>query len=231
MAIFKITVEGSHESVHTTRVPLRSNPILWLAKVIEEIESMDSELNFKDWNRLIPQRPSLQIGIISGGDFFNRLPTSCYLVGTARWDTNETFAEVAKHLRHRLDRLEHRIHSKYDYRAKLNLEVDLIREACEVPEQEDFVRRAIKVASFVTGRPYGVSGWRAVYDLSIFYLIAGIPTIGFGPILPYDSTGHSDNESVSLENLMIMSKFYAALALDYCHASQPVPANRYSSKI
>lgn len=191
-------------------------PILWLGKVIDEIEDLDAELNQKDWNHLIPQRPPVQLGIVSGGDFFNRLPASCELVGTIRWDPGETLNDVTKHLGDRLNRVEQRIWSKYDSKVRLNLQLDLIREAYEVSEHEDFVQQALRAASFVTGKEYGVSGWRMAYDLSIFSQIAGISTIGLGSILPSDSTGHSDNESVSIENLETMAKIYAALALDYC---------------
>lgn len=219
MAIFKVRVEGPTGSVHTTMAPLRSNPILWLGKILEEIESIDNELNLKEWNRLIPQRPSIQLGIVAGGGFYNRLPAACELVGTVRWDPEETVAEVTRHLRERLSRVEHRLWNKYDSQVRLQLEVDLIREACEVPENENFVQQAVRAAGFVTGKRYAVSGWRAVYDLSIFYRIAGIPTVGLGPILASDSTGHSDNESVSAENLETMAKIYAALALSYCEVA------------
>lgn len=50
------------------------------------------------------------------------------------------------------------------------------------------------------------------YDLSIFSQIAGIPTVGFDCILLSDSTGHSDNESVSIENLKTMARVYCEVA-------------------
>jgi acetylornithine deacetylase/succinyl-diaminopimelate desuccinylase-like protein len=216
LAIFKVRIEGPEDSFHTATVPLRSNPIIWLGKVIEEVECVDAELNLKDWNRLIPQRPSIQLSIVSGGDFYNRLPISCELLGTVRWDPGETVSDVTERLKERLRRVEHRLWNKYDSRVRLSLEVDLVREGCEIPENEDFVQQAVKAASFATGRRYEVSGWRQAYDLSIFYRIAGIPTIGFGSVLPSDSTSHSNNESVSIENLETMARVYAALALEYC---------------
>jgi len=219
LAIFKVTVESPAGSVHTATAPLRSNPILWLGKVIEEIENIDAELNLRDWNRLIPQRPSIQVGMVSGGDFFNRLPASCELVGTIRWDAGETVTDVTRRLRERLNRVEHRIWNKYDSQVRIHLQVDLVREAYGISEHEDFVQQAISAASFVTGKPYVVSGWRMAYDLSIFSRIGGIPTVGFGSILPSDSTGHSNNESISIENLETMAKVYAALALRYCEVA------------
>jgi acetylornithine deacetylase/succinyl-diaminopimelate desuccinylase-like protein len=126
---------------------------------------------------------------------------------------------VTRHLNERLQRLEQQIGSEYDSQLRLHVEVDLVREACEVPKHDDFVQQAVRAASFVTGKDYGVSGWRMAFDLSIFHRMGGIPTVGFGPFLASDSTSHSDNESVSIDNLETMARMYAALALNYCQTT------------
>jgi len=216
LAIFTVSVTGPEVSVHTTRVPLRSNPILWTAELIKEIQLMDEELNAVEWHPLIPQRPSLQLGIVQGGDFYNRLPTLCELVGTIRWDPNEAFATVTGRFETRLGRLKQRLQHKYDPSVELSLNMDLIRDSCEVPKDEKIVKSVQRAVKTVTGKDAQVSGARYVTDLSIMYKEAGIPTVCYGPFLPSDSSAHSDIESVSIKNLETVSKAYLALALDFC---------------
>jgi len=216
LAIFTISVTGPEVSVHTTRVPLRSNPILWTAELIQEIQLMDEELNAVEWHPLIPQRPSLQLGILRGGDFYNRLPTLCELVGTIRWDPNENFNTVNRRFENRLGRLKQRLSKGYDSSVELSLNMDLIRDSCEVPREEKIVKSVQRAVKTVTGKDVEVSGARYVTDLSIMYREAGVPAVCYGPFLPSDFPVHSDIESVSIKNLEIVSKVYLALALDFC---------------
>jgi len=216
LAIFTVSVKGPEVSVHTTRVPLRSNPILWTAELIKEIQLVDEELNVVGWHPLIPQRPCLQLGIVRGGDFYNRLPTLCELVGTIRWDPNEEFNTVTRRLEARLGKLKQRLRHKYDPSVKLSLNMDLIRDSCEVPREEEIVKSTQRAVKTVTGKDAEVSGARYVTDLSIMYREAGVPTVCYGPFLPSDSLAHSDIESVSIRNLETVSKVYLALALDFC---------------
>jgi len=216
LAIFTVSVTGLEVSVHTTRVPLRSNPVLWTAELIKDVHLMDEELNAVEWHPLIPQRPCLQLGIVRGGDFYNRLPTLCELVGTVRWDPDEDFNTVNRRFEARLGRLKQRLRHKYDPSVNFSLNMDLIRDSCEVPREEKIVRSTQRAVKTVTGKDVEVSGARYVTDLSIMYREAGVPTVCYGPFLPTDSSVHSDIESVSIRNLETVSKVYLALALDFC---------------
>jgi len=216
LAIFTVSVTGPEVSIHTTRVPLRSNPILWTAGLIREIQLMDEELNAVEWHPLITQRPCLQLGIVGGGDFYNRLPTLCELVGTIRWDPGEDVNGVAKKFGYRLERLKQRLRKEYDSSVELLLKMDLIRDSCEVPREEKIVRSMQRAVKAIIGRDVEVSGARYVTDLSIMCREAGVPTVCYGPFLPSNSLAHSDIESVSIRNLATVSKVYLALALDFC---------------
>ncbi len=216
LATFTVSVTGPEVSVHTTRAPLKSNPILWTAELVKEIQLMDEELNTVEWHPLIPQRPCLQLGIVRGGDFYNRLPTLCELVGTIRWDPDEDFDAVTRRFEARLKKLKQRLRKEYDSSVELSLNMDLIRDSCEVPRDEKIVQSMQRAVKTVTGKDAEVSGARHVTDLSIMYREAGVPTVCYGPFLPLDFLAHSDMESVNIKNLETVSKVYLALALDFC---------------
>jgi len=216
MAIFTITTSSPKGTLHTTTVPLRSNPILWMSEAIREIRAFDEELASKPWNPLIPQRPSAQLGIMSGGDFFNRLPSECRLTGTIRWDPGEDAHIVETRLQSRLSRLENRLWHSLDENAKFKLEMDLVRDSYEIPEDSEIVRSTQAAIKEARGKDVGVSGIRGVGDPPILNGEAGVPTVFYGPFDFAKMTAHSDNEWISVEDLAISSKVYLSLALRYC---------------
>lgn len=71
-------------------------------------------------------------------------------MGTIRWDPEGTANDVEKRLRDRFAKVQQRICSKYDSSVGLGLQFDMIRDACEVSEHDDFVQQALRAASFVT---------------------------------------------------------------------------------
>jgi acetylornithine deacetylase/succinyl-diaminopimelate desuccinylase-like protein len=216
MAIFTIRTSSPKGTVHTTTVSLRSNPILWISELVRELHAFDEELNSKPWNPLIPQRPSVQLGIVHGGDFYNRLPAECQLTGTIRWDPGENVHMVEAQFASRLKRLENRLWHMLDDDVNFKLELDLVRESYEIPKDSEIVKLAQEAIKEVTGRDVDVSGMRGVGDPPILGLEAGIPTIAYGPFDLASMTAHSDNEWISTESLTTASKVYIALALKYC---------------
>ena len=215
MAIFTITVSGPKVSYHSTQAPLRKNPVLWTSELIQELHRYDEELNEKDWHPLIRERPHLQICIVKGGDFYNRVPTKVEVTGNVRWDPGQTVEDVRKELELRLSRLQRRLWHKYDMSVAFDLKLDLVREAAETSPEEEIVKKALKAAKKVTGREIGIFGSRGVGDASIINEVAKIPTISYGPF-GYPITAHSDNEYQETKDLETVSKVYLALAIDYC---------------
>lgn len=215
MAIFTITTSSPRGTAHTTTVPLRSNPILWISEAVREIYALDEELNNKPWNPLIPERPSAQLGIVTGGDFYNRLPEECRLTGTIRWDPGENVHLVENRFKNRLEKLENRLWHSMDGDVRFKLEMDLARESYEIPSDSEIVKSTQSAVKEVTGKDVGVSGMRGVGDPPILNE-AGVPTVSYGPFDFANMTAHSDNEWISVESLTISSKVWTALALRHC---------------
>lgn len=215
MAIFTISAQSPKGSVHTATVPLLSNPIVWIAEAVREVCAFDEELNSKPWNPLIAQRPSAQLGILRGGDFYNRLPTECQLTGTVRWDPGEDMPQVEGRLRGRLGELENHVRRCLNGDVTFKFQMSLVRESYEIPRDSEIVKSSQAAVREVTGEDVGVSGWRAVGDPPILNE-AGVPTVFYGPLDFTNVTAHSDDEWVSIENLTVASRVFAALALRYC---------------
>ena len=220
MADFTVKVSGPKVSHHSTTSPLTSNPILWTGELIEELGSYDEELNSKEWHPCIQQRPHLQLGIVKGGDFFNRVPKAVEITGNVRWDPGQTVDDVTHALNVRLRRLQRDLRKKYDGSVTLDLGVRLAREAAEISPDEEIVEKAQKAVGLVLQREVPVAGMRAVGDFSIMNIEGGIPTIYLGPYLSWTlRTSHSDIEHVERKSLEAAAKTYLSLALNYCQTT------------
>lgn len=217
MAIFSIDVKRKGEGLHTSLIPLRSNPIIWASMVIDDLYWMDEELNEEPWHPLIPQRPSIQIGMVNGGDFYNRLPKECKIVGTIRWDPNVSFEIIKEELLKRIRRVEHRIWHGLDSSVNIDLDLKLVRDSYEINEDEEIVRLAKKALKLVSGNDAKVIGMRIVGDSSIFAKeVANLPTIAYGPSEQGKVTAHSDNEWIDCNRLEKVANVFATLAMLYC---------------
>jgi succinyl-diaminopimelate desuccinylase len=213
---FTIQLRGRGGSPHTISCYLKSNPILWASMVVEDLYKMDQELESRRWHHLIPQRRSIQLGILHGGDFYNRLPEVVEIVGTIRWDPGEDFDGVEKNLRERLSQLERSIRHDLDPDANIKLELKLHRESSEINREDRLVQTVQAATGNVFGHTLPLTGWRIVADQPFFVRDAGIPAVYYGPFTEDDTTAHSDNESVSVEKLTKIAKVYAISALLFC---------------
>ncbi len=97
-ATFEVTIgrEGmvTHELKTAAGTP---NPNLVAARVIEAIRTRNEELATVDHEWVGPD--TYFLGEVHGGDFYNRHPVECRLVGTRRWAPGNTFAEAEAEFR------------------------------------------------------------------------------------------------------------------------------------
>jgi len=215
-ARFEIHVTGRKGSPHTTTCFLKSNPILSGSMVVEELYRMDQELEAVKQNKLIPQRRSIQMGIFQAGDFYNRLPDDVKIVGTIRWDPGEDLPAVETKLRDRLRQLEDTIRKTLDPEIEIHVDLTLSRESSETGSEDRLVQTVQAATAEVFGHPLPITGWRIVADQPFFVRDAGVPSLYFGPFTEDDTTAHSNNESVSIDRLVQMTKVYAISALLFC---------------
>ena len=216
MAIFKIKVEGRKGAIHTSLLQLKSNPILWTSMIIEELYDMDRKLERKPWHKLIPERPSIQLGIVQGGDFYNRIPEKVEITGTIRWDPDENVKTVRERLQERLRIIKQRIRRELDPSAKIGLELQLIRDSYEISGGDDLLQKIREASTIVTGRDLKVTGMRVVTDLSILGREGGVPTVAYGPSIRGKTTAHSNNEWIDGDRLARVARTLAVLAILYC---------------
>ena len=199
-ATFEITVRRdgavTHELMTAAGTP---NPNLVAARVIEAIRLRNEELAAVEHDWVGPE--SYFLGEVHGGDFYNRHPIECRLVGTRRWAPGNTAEQAEAEFRALLDPIA------ADSGCAIDLELQVSRGAYEIDPEHRLVDALRGAYREVVGQELPLGGVRLVADGAMFNA-AGIPTVYHGP----QGTGaHGDVESIEIAELVRATKVYLAL--------------------
>src|SRR5262249_35172928 len=140
-------------------------------------------------------------GEVHGGDFYNRYPASCRIVGTRRWAPGNTLAAVEREYRVLLDGVE------AETGCDIELDLLLVRGAYEIELDHPLLVALQESYREITGEPLEPVGVKVVADAAIFQA-AGIPTVYHGPV---GSGAHADVESITVGELQRATEVYLSL--------------------
>ena len=204
--VFTITLESDLGGTHTQYVPFDRNPIRFLGEVIASINTLQIELNSQDVHPLAgPER--VDIGIAEAGDYFNRTPGRCMLVGTRRWAPGRSAEDVFLELQSRIQTIAR------DGELRLNVSMEHEREPFETSADDPIVIAVGSAHRQVTSNEASVIGKRIVGDANLYVHGSGVPTIYYGPS---NDTAHADVENVSISRMASAAGVYALAAMEYC---------------
>jgi acetylornithine deacetylase/succinyl-diaminopimelate desuccinylase-like protein len=199
-ATFEITVRREGMATHELQTPAGTpHPLLVAARVIEALRARNEELTAVEHEWVGPE--SYFLGEVHGGDFYNRHPVECRLVGTRRWAPGNT-----------LERAESEFESLLEPIAAasgcaIDLDLRLSRGAYRIDPDDKLVVALREAYRDVTGQELPLAGVRLVADGAMFHA-AGIPTVYHGPM----GTGaHGDVESIDVAELVRATNVYLAL--------------------
>ena len=206
---FEIVMESDRGGQHTRYVPFGDNPIRYMGDLIQRLLRHQKELDATTNHPLAgPER--VDLGIAEAGDYFNRTPPRCRLVGTRRWCAPMTAGEALSQLRSLAEPIA--------AAGGLSLEVRMEheREPFETPEDDPAVGAVAEAHRVVTGTEPEHVGERIVGDANLYVAGTGIPTFYYGPS---NETAHSDHEWVSVQRIASAATVYALAAARFCGAT------------
>jgi acetylornithine deacetylase/succinyl-diaminopimelate desuccinylase-like protein len=204
-ATAEITVSRPGMPTHELQTPAGTpHPLLAAARVLEAIRTRNEELA-ADEHRWVGAETYF-VGEVHGGDFYNRFPATCRIVGTRRWMPGNTIEAVEREYRELLDRVA------ADTSCTIDLDLRLVREAYEIDPEHPLVQALRAAYAEVTGTALEPSGVKVVADGALF-AAAGIPTVYHGPV---GSGAHADVESVPVDELVRAANVYVALLRRLC---------------
>jgi acetylornithine deacetylase/succinyl-diaminopimelate desuccinylase-like protein len=199
-ATYEVTIRRPGMVTHELQTPAGTpNPIHVAARVIEAIRARTEELAAAEHEWVGPQ--TYFLGEVHGGDFYNRHPVECRLVGTRRWLPGNALAQVEEEFLALLEPIA------AESGCTIDLDLRLVRGAYEIDPGHPLAVALREAYRDVTTQELPLGGVRLVADGAMFYA-AGIPTVYHGPT----GTGaHGDVESIEVPELVRATRVYLAL--------------------
>ena len=223
MSTYEIVVERPGVPIHEVHAaPDLPHPLLIGVEVAQALRAWNEELSRgEDLPYVGPE--TVFIGQFESGDFYNRVPNRCLLVGTRRYAPEQRFDAVQAEFQARLEAIRRRTS------AEIRLDLVKTRDGFRVPEDARVVRLLQQGYAEVTGQALPVGGFKAVGDVSNFVNEGGVPAVYFGCGL---DRSHATPEYVKLENLERLARVLlatSAVAADTVPVSRPWIARKTTS--
>ena len=150
------------------------HPIMAAGRVIEAIGARNAELAAIEHPWVGAE--TYFLGEVHGGDFYNRFPIECRLVGTRRWAPGNTLEAVEAEFRALLEPIA------AETGCSIDLDLRLVRGAYSIDPEHELARGAARPATRTSpARSCRSTGIKVVADGAVFQGEAGIPTVYHGP--------------------------------------------------
>jgi acetylornithine deacetylase/succinyl-diaminopimelate desuccinylase-like protein len=199
-ATAEITISRPGMPTHELQTPPGTpHPLLAAARVVEAIRARTEEL--AQTEHPLVGAETYFVGEVHGGDFYNRFPAKCRIVGTRRWAPGNSLAAVEEEYLALLARVAE------DTGCEIELDLRLVRGEYGIDPEHELVHALQAAHEEVTGISLEPVGWKVVADGAVFSA-AGIPTVYHGPV---GSGAHADVEYVEVPELERAANVYVSL--------------------
>jgi acetylornithine deacetylase/succinyl-diaminopimelate desuccinylase-like protein len=199
-ATAEITISRPGMPTHELQTPRGTpHPLHAAARVLEAIAARNAELARLEHPWVGAE--TYFVGELHGGDFYNRFPATCRIVGTRRWAPGNTLEAVEAEYRELLAAVAS------ETGCDIALDLKLVRGTYQIDPQHPLLTALQEAYEEVTGKPLAPVGIKVVADGALF-AAAGIPTVYHGPV---GSGAHADVEFMPLDELVRAAEVYVAL--------------------
>ena len=204
LAFWEITIQGEKESIHETVTPPGTpHPLMAGHRTVQLLQEKAAELAQHQLPYLGAE--SIFIGRIQGGDYFNRLPTTCAIAGTRRFGPERDMEEI----RQEFDQLADCVAEESG--AQVEVWLDGV-PGYQIDEDEPLANVIRQAHLQVTGRELPLEGTRAAANVPHFVHWGNVPALYYGASY---LTAHSDHERVELAQVVRATKVYIHAILAY----------------
>lgn len=206
---YKIIVEG--RAAHESMPELGANAIIHAARIIYALhDSLWPQASQRVHPVLGPA--TYNIGTIQGGISRNMVPDRCVFQISKRWLPGDSPDAI----RQGLETVVAQLSAEPDIYVSVAREPEFDRVAhppLEIAADHPLTQALAETVTQVTGRAPRLGGWGAFTDGALLEA-AGIPAIIFGP--GDVSLAHTDDEHITLSELVAAAEVYAAFAAATC---------------
>jgi acetylornithine deacetylase/succinyl-diaminopimelate desuccinylase-like protein len=210
LSIFEVDVLREGGPVHENSAPPGlPHPILAGNRLLQEMTAKNEAFAQQELPLGLGHE-SYFVGVFQSGDFYNRVPATCHIVGTRRYAPDGTFPAVEAEFQEITERVAGETGVTFDTRIWRQ------RDGFRIDPEADVTRATRDAYETVTGEMLKLVGMKSVADSSIFVNEAEIPAMQYGPGL---ESAHADLEWVDVEDMVLVTKVCLLAALNYCGRS------------
>jgi acetylornithine deacetylase/succinyl-diaminopimelate desuccinylase-like protein len=199
-ATFEVTISRpgmpTHELYTAAGTP---HPIVAAASVIGAMAQRTRDFEAVEYE--LVGRESYFTGEVHGGDFYNRFPTTCRIVGTRRWAPHHSFDAVLTEFQELIDAVA------VESRCQIDLDLRPIRGSYQIDAHHPLVAALQSACVEVTGSALPIVGLKIVADAAIWMSEGDVPAIYHGPV---GDGAHADVEYVPIAELERATRVYLA---------------------
>jgi len=202
-AVYRVTTHG--KQAHGSTPERGINAVNMMARVITAIESLELPHTVHP----VLGSPSLNLGIVKGGDAANIVPNKCEEVLDVRYVPGQT----EEGLRQLLESVA--LTAIQPYCTEPDVGVEVKSEGATIPHSipadhalVKAVQASVKESLGFVPEPFGIGGG----TFAKAFNLAGIPSVGFGP--GADDQFHVLDENIEVEELVQFSLVAALIACD-----------------
>ncbi len=205
MIIFEFDITRSGRVLHETEAPDEVNPILAGQKLIELLRKNVDKVGGQNYSTK-KKAETIFFGIFESGDFYNRIPGKCRIVGTRRFSPGRVFQDVEDEFCGIIRKVE----SSSDIETRVNL--SRIALPFKVDRNEKIVTSLRSAYEYVVRDKLPLGEINTAGNAPWFINMANIPAVYHAVD---QSTAHSDLEYVKVSDIVRAAKVYALTALNY----------------
>jgi acetylornithine deacetylase/succinyl-diaminopimelate desuccinylase-like protein len=200
-ATVEITIARPGLVTHELKTPPGTpHPIMAAGRVIDAIAARNAELAETEHPWVGAE--TYFLGEAHSGDFYNRFPNECRLIGTRRWAPGNTLEAVEAEFLALLEPIA------TETGCSIDLDLRLVRGAYSIDPEHELSRALRAGYEDVTGTQLPLTGIKVVADGAVFQGEADIPTVYHGPA----GTGaHGDVEFIPIAELVRATQVYLAM--------------------
>lgn len=195
---------------HASR-PQEGINAIYLASEFIRLIRTELEPGFRQRVHPVTGEPTINIGMIGGGESPNIVADKCFVRLDRRWTPYETIESV----RAEIESLASRVTAG---NTQGSFQIKGMRELLDKPfatrEDHPLVRSACAAVEGVTGKKRSIRSFPATSDAGLLSSEAGVDCIVLGP--GNIDKAHSNDESIPVEDVVNAFRVYFALALDLC---------------
>jgi acetylornithine deacetylase/succinyl-diaminopimelate desuccinylase-like protein len=204
-SVYEIVLRWPEEAIHElSMTPDMPNLVELSADAVQALKALKKDIGQRQDEVLGPE--TLFLGSLEAGDFYNRLPQSCRIVGTRRYPPETNWRDVEKELHNAVAQ------ALAGQPVEISADASKRNHGFRISPDEPIAQALRKAYRTVTGQAMPISIQLFAADNGKFIQWANVPAVAHGVGL---GRAHADLEWCPVDNLVRLTKVLTLSTLEF----------------